>query len=104
MNSEAKFQRTIEDFKCLNCGEVVKGNGYTNHCTACLCSLHVDINPGDRLQQCRGLMRPFKVESKSGEYIVWHRCEKCRVEKSNRASKHDSFEMLLNIAGGKGLG
>ena len=36
------FIRKTEDFICENCGAVVVGNGYTNHCPACLYSKHVE--------------------------------------------------------------
>jgi hypothetical protein len=42
------FQRCKEDFRCGHCGHLERGDGYTNHCTACLWSAHVDIQPGDR--------------------------------------------------------
>jgi hypothetical protein len=57
-----KFTRRIEDFLCGNCGATVTGDGYTNHCPACLWSQHVDINPGDRAAACGALMRPSAVE------------------------------------------
>ena len=74
-----KFQRTIEDFTCENCGFVNKGTGYTNHCPRCLWSKHVDINPGDRQSVCQGLMKPVQVEIKGQEYIIVHRCTKCGI-------------------------
>ncbi len=64
----ANFQRTKEDFACERCGLFVRGNGYTNHCPQCLWSKHVDVNPGDRQETCRGLMEPVGMEIKSGEY------------------------------------
>ena len=59
-----KFQRTKEDFTCEKCGLVVKGSGYTNHCSRCLWSKHVDVNPGDRQTTCQGFMEPVGVELK----------------------------------------
>jgi hypothetical protein len=53
--SSKNFQRVIEDFECEHCGHLEEGNGYTNHCTSCLWSKHVDINPGDRAAECQGL-------------------------------------------------
>ena len=43
------FKRKIEDFVCGNCGEKIKGDGYTNHCLQCLWSKHVDITPATGL-------------------------------------------------------
>ena len=93
-----KFQRKIEDFACENCGESVAGDGYTNHCPACLWSKHVDINPGDREADCQGLMEPVGVEKKKEGYRILHRCVVCGLEKWNKASQSDNFEMILQIS------
>ena len=34
------FQRHVEDFECEHCGAFVEGDGYTNHCPACLWCKH----------------------------------------------------------------
>ena len=69
------FQRCIEDFNCGHCGFLEKGDGYTNHCSQCLWSKHVDVNPGDRAASCQGLMRPVLVDTKKGQYRFLQRCE-----------------------------
>lgn len=92
------FQKTKEDFICGHCGQEVAGNGYTNHCSRCLWSKHVDINPGDRSANCGGMMEPVSVEVKSGEYTITHRCVKCGFEKRNKTSKDDNFEVVLQIS------
>ena len=74
---QRKFQRTIEDFTCENCGEEVKGTGYTNHCPVCLWSKHVDINPGDRENSCEGLMKPVDAYFKSQQWYLNQECQKC---------------------------
>jgi hypothetical protein len=92
-----KFQRTVEDFVCENCGFGVTGSGYTNHCPSCLWSKHVDVQPGDRSKDCGGMMEPVRVEIKSGKHRLLHRCEKCGIEKWNKAAKEDNFKSLLQI-------
>jgi rubrerythrin len=92
-----RFQRKIEDFTCENCGEEVKGDGYTNHCPFCLWSKHVDINPGDRAADCGGLMEPVSKEIEKDEQIITHRCEECKYEKRNKSAPEDDFDKLLNI-------
>ena len=94
-----KFQRHIEDFTCENCSVFVNGNGYTNHCPECLWSLHVDVNPGDRAEMCRGLMEPIAFTMKRGNYILIHRCTECGIIKKNKASKNDRFDAILNLQG-----
>lgn len=92
-----KFTRKIEDFVCENCGTIVKGNGYTNHCPNCLFSKHVDINPGDRMSTCSGLMKPIDVLQKDGEFVILHKCEKCGFERKNKVVDNDNREALINI-------
>mgnify|MGYP003297564404 CR=1 FL=1 len=69
-----------EEFICENCGNEVKKLGYTcrDHCNKCLCSKHVDKNPGDRDEDCHGLLEPIDVEinSKKG-YVIIYKCKKC---------------------------
>lgn len=97
------FIKNEENFTCEKCGHRMIGNGYTNHCSKCLYSKHVDINPGDRMAKCGGLMEPLDFEVKSGEYIVTHRCVICGHKKKNKLSKednHDIFhELSINKAG-----
>ena len=54
-----------ESFTCKNCGRLVvpagAGSDHRNHCPNCLCSLHVDIEPGDRESDCGGIMEPVAV-------------------------------------------
>lgn len=97
LNTSKKFQRTTENFICENCGCNVEGNGYTNHCPKCLWSKHVDIHPGDRLAGCGGLMKPVKIEMKSGQYIIVHECQRCSHIKRNKVQKEDDFDRVIKI-------
>ncbi|MCI5066415.1 RNHCP domain-containing protein [bacterium] len=96
-----KFQRRKEDFSCVQCGEFVTGNGYTNHCPHCLWSVHVDINPGDRASPCGAPMKPITLKPKTGCGFegarILHRCERCRHEKWNEVARNDSSEALLTL-------
>ena len=78
------FTKNDEEFICENCGAKVNPLGYSSrdHCPHCLCSKHVDINPGDREAECRGLLKPIQVlpDSKKG-YIIIYRCTKCGEER-----------------------
>lgn len=91
------FTRNIEDFICENCGFLVKGNGYTNHCPNCLCSKHVDINPGDRDNPCKGLMIPIDFITKNSKEYILHKCVKCGVEKLNKISESDNMNVIYEI-------
>ena len=93
-----KFTKTKENFTCEKCKEEVEGNGYTNHCPNCLWSKHVDINPGDRLEKCHGLMRPIKIENKEGDFYIVHKCEECNFIRNNKVSKKDNFDQVIKIS------
>ncbi len=93
-----KFTRKIEDFTCSHCGVQVKGDGYTDHCPVCLWSLHVDINPGDRRQNCTGEMEPQWAEFKKDYYIIYYRCRKCHYQHRVKSAKGDNQEELLRLS------
>lgn len=95
-----KFQRNIEDFVCENCGEKVKGNGYTNHCPVCLWSKHVDNNPGDRENNCHGLMKPISAYFEKGAWTIVQKCQRCGIEKKIKTVKEDDLNLILKIATG----
>lgn len=84
-----RFSKNDNSFICAHCGAEVKPLGYTsrNHCPVCLWSLHVDENPGDRANTCRGQMEPVSAvtDPKKG-YIIVHRCTKCGEIKRNKAA------------------
>lgn len=93
------MKRTIEDFICEKCGTSVKGNGYTNHCPACLWSKHVDKTPGDRAEECGGLMKPIGVEVKHGEIDrVILKCQTCSFERPAPVLPEDNREELIKIS------
>lgn len=92
------FQRKIENFACEHCGLQMEGDGYTNHCPRCLWSRHVDIQPGDRLANCHGMMEPVAVSGSLNAYRILHRCQACGAEKWNQAQADDYFDQLLAIA------
>lgn len=94
------FTRTIEDFNCEVCGIPVKGNGYTNHCPHCLSSKHVDINPGDRVATCQGIMLADHLEFKNGDQYIVHKCTKCTHIRKNKAAPEDNFRAILALSNG----
>lgn len=95
--SSKKFTRKIEDFACEHCGREVVGNGYTNHCPACLWSKHVDKNPGDREEKCGGLMKPVGSEKKGETYMINHECVRCGFKRNATLLPGDDFDVFLKI-------
>ncbi|MFA6006298.1 MAG: RNHCP domain-containing protein [Candidatus Paceibacterota bacterium] len=92
------FIKNKEDFICEHCGYEVKGNGYTNHCSKCLWSKHVDIDPGDRASDCGGMMEPIGYENLVGEERIVLRCKKCAHERPNKVSPEDSRDAIVGLA------
>lgn len=84
-----RFSKNDSGFVCQNCGSEVLplGSSSRNHCPFCLCSIHIDVMPGDRLNTCLGIMDAVKAEinPKKG-YVLVHKCRKCGEIKRNRAA------------------
>jgi DNA-directed RNA polymerase subunit RPC12/RpoP len=93
------FKRTTENFVCEHCGTKVHGTGYTNHCPHCLWSKHVDMHPGDRANECGGMMEPHALIGNTPHYTIVHRCLSCGAEKRNKVQPEDSQEALIALAG-----
>ena len=91
------FTRRVEDFDCVVCGAHNRGDGYTNHCSACLSSLHVDIDPGDRAEDCGGVMRPVAVEIVRGSPVIVHRCEACGLVRRCKSGPLDSTDAIHEV-------
>ena len=73
------FTKRDESFVCENCGKKVDKLIYSSrdHCPYCLCSKHVDKLPGDRAEDCKGILRPLQtIPTKDGFDIVY-KCDKC---------------------------
>ncbi len=91
------FIKNKEDFVCDNCGYKNIGNGYTNHCSICLFSKHVDIDPGDRLNTCGGLMKPEFVSYTNKDKYVIQRCLTCLFERKNILNDNDSLDTMIKV-------
>lgn len=97
---EKRFTKIDEEFICSNCGNKVEKLGYTSrdHCPKCLYSKHVDINPGDRLEDCHGDLIPVSVEinSKKG-YVIIYKCKKCGKIRKNKAASDDNIDLIIEL-------
>ena len=94
-----KFKMIDEPFICLNCGHKVSTLGYTarDHCPNCLFSLHVDINPGDRKQDCKGLLEPIAVLKFKDSYKIVYKCQKCGMIRKNIMATDDNMDLIIKI-------
>lgn len=97
----ANFVEIDESFVCENCGKIVEPLGYScrNHCPSCLYSKHVDINPGDRAEECHGLLEPIGIEmnSKKG-YVIVYKCKKCGAIRKNIAARDDDMKLIIKLS------
>ena len=89
-------------FACAHCGAHVlplTNGSYRNHCPKCLYSVHVDNIPGDRQNNCLGLMKPEGIRYRGNKgYQIIHRCQVCGTEKANRTAP-DDMEALIAMMG-----
>ena len=95
-----KFTELDEEFICLNCGKKVSKLNYSSrdHCPYCLYSLHVDINPGDRQNTCKGLLEPIDIEKFKDSYKIIYKCKSCGELHKNIMAKDDNYDEILKIS------
>lgn len=89
-----------EEFICDNCGYKVPKLGYScrNHCPKCLHSKHVDVNPGDRAEECHGDLEPVGLEINNKGYVIVFRCKKCGMVRKNKAAEDDDMDLLIELS------
>ena len=94
------FKKNDSGFICKNCGYDVPPLKYTsrNHCPKCLCSLHLDINPGDRQNECQGIMDAVfaETDAKRG-FVITHKCRKCGELHRNKAADDDDISLIIKL-------
>lgn len=96
-----RFKMLDEEFTCLNCNFLVKPLKYTarDHCPNCLYSLHVDINPGDRNNICKGLLEPIGIEkNKKGDYKIIYKCKSCGHIHKNIMACDDNMDEIIRLS------
>ena len=94
------FSKLDEEFICENCGKEVNKLNYSSrdHCPYCLYSKHVDINPGDRSNNCKGLLKPTGIEKFKDSYKIIYECEKCKSIHKNIIAKDDDFNLIIKLS------
>lgn len=94
------FVKNDNEFICVNCNKKVEKLKYTSrdHCNHCLHSIHIDITPGDRANDCLGLLEPINVidTAKKGKVIIY-RCKKCGQELRNIVASDDSQDEIYKV-------
>ena len=94
------FNMIDEEFTCINCGKHVSKLEYSarDHCPYCLCSIHVDINPGDRANPCKGLLKPIGIEKHKNTYKIIYKCDKCNMEHKNIMAIDDNYDEIIKLS------
>ena len=95
-----KFNMIDEEFICENCNQKVKKLNYTarDHCPNCLYSKHLDINPGDRQNNCHGLLEPISIEKYKNTYKIIYKCQKCNTIHKNIMANDDNYEEIIKLS------
>ncbi len=105
---EKRFRVVNEGFLCEQCGREVPPTAQTtprDHCPFCLWSKHVDIDPGDRANPCRGSLRPIGVYTDTKkEYVILFQCQRCAARVRSKAiladeNAADDFDRIIELAG-----
>lgn len=95
-----RFNELDESFNCEYCKREVSPLKYSSrdHCPYCLYSKHVDINPGDRQNTCKGLLKPIDIEKFKDTYKIIYQCETCKELHKNIIAKDDSIEEIIKLS------
>lgn len=95
-----KFNMLDETFTCENCEKKVNKLNYSarDHCPYCLYSKHVDINPGDRQNSCKGLLKPIDIEKFKNTYKIIYKCQKCGEIHKNIMANDDDMNKIIEVS------
>ena len=95
-----QFTKLDEEFICENCKQKIKKLNYTtrDHCNYCLYSKHLDINPGDRQNNCKGLLKPIGIEKFKNTYKIIYKCEKCKQTHKNIMATDDNMDLIIELS------
>ena len=95
-----QFTKLDEEFICENCKQKIEKLNYTtrDHCNHCLYSKHLDINPGDRQNTCKGLLKPIGIEKFKNTYKIIYKCEKCNQIHKNIMANDDNMDLIIELS------
>ena len=94
------FTKNDDSFICENCNKEVKALNYSSrdHCNYCLYSKHVDINPGDRQNTYRDLLKPIGIEKYKDTYKIIYECERCKEIHKNIMATDDNMDLIIELS------
>lgn len=87
-------------FICEKCNNKVEKLEYSarDHCPYCLYSKHVDVFPGDRSNECKGLLKPIAIEKFKNTFKIIYKCEKCGKLHKNIVAADDNFDLIVELS------
>ena len=96
----ADLKRSMNTLKKQPKPKKVKPLNYSSrdHCPFCLYSKHVDTNPGDRNNSCKGIMKPIGIEKYKDTYKIIYQCMKCKEKHKNIIAKDDDMNEIIHIS------
>lgn len=94
-----KFAKNNQSFVCDNCGKEVPAHltSSRDHCCFCLWGKHVDINPGDRKNGCKGMLKPIGIRTTGGKSQIVYDCAKCQGRIFNIIAEDDNKESITEL-------
>lgn len=94
-----KFYMINENFICEKCQKQVfkSQKSVRDHCDKCLYSKHVDINPGDRQNNCLGLLKPIGIEKFKKTFKILYKCVKCGKNHKNIIAEDDNMDLIIKL-------
>ena len=95
-----RFTKNDSGFICQNCKKTVEPLIYSsrNHCPFCLHSVHLDIMPGDRLNNCGGILEPFLTQPDlKKDWIINFKCLSCGEQVRNKSASDDNKSLLIKL-------
>ena len=95
-----RFNMIDNNFICENCKSNVNKLEYSarDHCPYCLYSKHLDIMPGDRKNECKGLLKPIGIEKYRDTYKIIYQCEKCKQIHKNIMANDDNMDLIIELS------
>ncbi len=95
-----RFIQNNQEFNCVFCGKKVATHPTSSrdHCNYCLYGLHVDINPGDRQNPCKGLLKPIGIDKSNSKTQIYYVCETCGVKLRNIIASDDDYDKIIEIS------
>lgn len=95
-----KFTMIDEAFICDHCHQPVPPLNYTarDHCPNCLFSKHLDLMPGDRANNCHGLLEPIGIEKYKNTYKIIYKCQKCHQTHKNIMANDDNYDLIIKLS------